>query len=53
MTELGVVLERNKLKVAVIQESKLSLTSKNPASGTTSQHVRTVPPMVIEEDYSF
>ena len=30
MTELVVVLERNKLKVAVIQESKLSHKSKNP-----------------------
>ena len=29
-TELGVVLERNKVKVAVIQESKLSPKSKNP-----------------------
>ena len=30
LTELGVVLERNKVKVAVIQESKLSPKSKNP-----------------------
>ena len=30
LTELGVVLERNKVKVAVIQESKLSAKSKNP-----------------------
>ena len=30
LTELGVVLERYKVKVAVIQESKLSLKSKNP-----------------------
>ena len=30
MTELVVVLERNKVKVAVIQESKLSPKSKNP-----------------------
>ena len=30
LTELGVVLERNKVKVAVIQESKLSSKSKNP-----------------------
>ena len=30
MTELEVVLERNKVKVAVIQESKLSPKSKNP-----------------------
>ena len=30
MTELGVVLERNKVKVAVIQELKLSSKSKNP-----------------------
>ena len=29
LTELGVVLERNKVKVAVIQESKLSPKSKN------------------------
>ena len=29
-TELGVVLERNKVKVAVIQESKLSSKTKNP-----------------------
>ena len=29
MTELGVVLERNKIKVAVMQESKLSPKSKN------------------------
>ena len=30
LTELGVVLERNNVKVAVIQESKLSSKSKNP-----------------------
>ena len=30
LTELGVVLERNKVKVAVIQESNLSSKSKNP-----------------------
>ena len=30
LTELGVVLARNKVKVAVIQESKLSSKSKNP-----------------------
>ena len=30
LTELEVVLERNKVKVAVIQESKLSPKSKNP-----------------------
>ena len=30
LTELGVVLERNKVKVAVIQESKLSSKFKNP-----------------------
>ena len=30
LTELGVVLERNKVKVAVIQKSKLSSKSKNP-----------------------
>ena len=30
LTELGVVLERNKVKVAVIQEWKLSSKSKNP-----------------------
>ena len=30
LTELGVLLERNKVKVAVIQESKLSPKSKNP-----------------------
>ena len=30
LTELGVVLERNKVKVAVIHESKLSSKSKNP-----------------------
>ena len=30
LTELGVVLERNKVKVAVIQESKLSPKSKSP-----------------------
>ena len=30
LTELGVVLERNKAKVAGIQESKLSPKSKNP-----------------------
>ena len=30
LTELGVVLERNNVKVAVIQESKLSSNSKNP-----------------------
>ena len=31
LTELRVVLERNKFKVAVIQESKLSSKSKNPS----------------------
>ena len=30
LTELGVVLERNKVKVVVIQESKLTSKSKNP-----------------------
>ena len=30
LTELGVMLERNKVKVAVMQESKLSPKSKNP-----------------------
>ena len=30
LTELGVILERNQVKVAVIQESKLSSKSKNP-----------------------
>ena len=30
LTELGVVMERNKVKVAVIEESTLSPTSKNP-----------------------
>ena len=30
LTELGVVLERNKVKMAAIQESKLSSKSKNP-----------------------
>ena len=30
LTELGVVVERHKVKVAVIQESKLSSKSKNP-----------------------
>ena len=43
LTELGVVLKRNKVKVAVIQESKLSPKSKNPASGTTPRCVRIVP----------
>ena len=38
LTEHGVVLERNKVKVAVIQESKLS-----PKSRTTPQCVRIVP----------
>ena len=33
LTELEVVLERNKVKVAVIQESKLSPKSKNPCTG--------------------
>ena len=32
LTELEVVLERNKVKVAVIQESKLSPKSKNPCT---------------------
>ena len=30
LTELGVVMENNKVKVSVIQESKLTLKSKNP-----------------------
>ena len=34
LTELGVVLKRNKVKVAVIQESKLSPKSKNPCIRT-------------------
>ena len=33
LTDLGVVLERKKVKVAVIQESKLSPKSKNPCIG--------------------
>ena len=48
-TELGVVLERNKVKVAVIQETKISTKSKKPASRTTPQCVSTVP-LVMEED---
>ena len=42
LTELGVVLERNKVKVAVIQESKLSSKSKNPCirNYTTVRNVR-------------
>ena len=32
LIELGVVLERNKVKVAVLQDSKLSLKSKNPCT---------------------
>ena len=50
LTELGVLLERNKVNVAFIQESKL----QNPrtlASGITPQYVRTSP-MVTAEDYS-
>ena len=48
LTELEVVLERNKVKVAVIQESKLSPKSKNPCI----QNYTTVriAPMVKEED---
>ena len=30
LTELGVVMENNKVKVAVIQESKITPKSKNP-----------------------
>ena len=41
LTELGVVLDRNNVKVAVIQESKLSSKSKTPASGIPPQYVRT------------
>ena len=44
LTELGVVLERNKATVAVIQESMLS-----PKSGTTPRCARIVP-MIKEED---
>ena len=49
LTELGVFLERNKVKVVVIQESKLSSKFKNPC--ITPQYVRTVP-MATAEDYS-
>ena len=45
LTELGVVLERNKVQVAVIQESYRSQSSRQnlgtPASGITTQYVRT------------
>ena len=44
LTELGVVLERNKVKVAVIQESKTHVKIQEPpASGITPQYVRTRP----------
>ena len=46
LTELGVVLERNKVKVAVIQESKLSSKSKNPCIRNYTA------PMAMTEDYS-
>ena len=51
LTELGVLLERNKVKVAVIQESKLLAKFKNPCirNYTTVRTDRTVP-MVTEED---
>ena len=52
MTELGVVLERNKVKVAVIQESKLSPKSRTPASVTTPQCVRTVLMIKVEDCWS-
>ena len=42
LTELGVVMENNKVKVAVIQESKLTPKSRTPASRITPQSVRTV-----------
>ena len=38
LTELEVVLERNKVKVVVIQESKLSPKSKNPCIRRDSSH---------------
>ena len=41
LTELGVVLERNKVNVVVIQESNLS-NPRTPASGTTPHCLRTV-----------
>ena len=49
LTELGVVLERNKVKGAVIQESSYHLNPRTPASRTTLQCVRIVP-SVKEED---
>ena len=47
--QLEVMLERNKLKVAVIQESKLSPKSKNPCIQNYTT-VRKTAPMVKEED---
>ena len=44
-------MERNKVNVAVIQESKLTSNPRTPASGITPQYVRTVP-MATAEDYS-
>ena len=50
LTELEVVLERNKVKMVVIHESKLSPKSKNPCiQNYTTVRVR-IAPMVKEED---
>ena len=43
-------MENNKVKVAVIQESKLTPKSKKTASRITPQYVRTVL-MAMAEDY--
>ena len=49
LTELEVVLERNTIKVAVIQESKLSHKSKNPCIQNYNTVCR-IDPMVNEEN---
>ena len=42
LTELGEFLKRHNVRMAVIQESKLSSNSKTPASRTSPQYERTV-----------
>ena len=49
LTELDVVFERNKVRVAVMQESSYHLNPRTTASRTTPQCVR-IAPMVKEED---
>ena len=52
LTELEAVLERNKVKVAVIRSQSSHQNPRDPASGITPQYVTTIA-VDTEEDYSF